>query len=207
MLVKMSYGYRVRLAPIQMITFYNAIANGGKMISPVLIRELRRGGARRVERSRDGGRMAYVDLLARRRLRRSVQRVPSKWSARPGTAKPSLPSDSTTLCAMAGKTGTAQFAQDGPAYPARRYDLGSMVALLSRPTNPRRYGADGDRSPGADGARAYYGGPVWRARGRNSRWSTTSTTVSREWDRAGVERALSGTLHYAGARSRAATSP
>ena len=43
MLVKMSYGYRVRLAPIQMITFYNAIANGGKMISPVLIRELRRG--------------------------------------------------------------------------------------------------------------------------------------------------------------------
>ena len=43
MLVKMSYGYRVRLAPIQMITFYNAIANGGKMISPVLVRELRRG--------------------------------------------------------------------------------------------------------------------------------------------------------------------
>ena len=43
MLVKMSYGYRVRLAPIQMITFYNAIANGGKMISPVLVRELQRG--------------------------------------------------------------------------------------------------------------------------------------------------------------------
>ena len=43
MLVKMAYGYRVRLAPIQMITFYNAIANDGKMISPVLVRELRRG--------------------------------------------------------------------------------------------------------------------------------------------------------------------
>ena len=55
----MAYGYRVQMAPIQMITFYNAIANGGRMISPVLVRELRRGD--RVE-----------ERFATQTLRRSV---------------------------------------------------------------------------------------------------------------------------------------
>ena len=66
MLVKMSYGYRVRLAPIQMITFYNAIANGGKMISPVLVRELRRGD--RVE-ERFESRTIASSIAARAALR------------------------------------------------------------------------------------------------------------------------------------------
>ena len=41
---KMSYGYSVELSPLQIITFYNAIANDGKMIRPYLVSELQQNG-------------------------------------------------------------------------------------------------------------------------------------------------------------------
>ena len=101
MLVKMSYGYRVRLAPIQMITFYNAIANGGKMISPVLVRELRRGD--RVE-ERFESRTLASSICSRSALR-EVQRC-LELVCTEGTA--SLYFRDTARLRVAAKTGTAQ---------------------------------------------------------------------------------------------------
>jgi cell division protein FtsI (penicillin-binding protein 3) len=40
-LVMMSHGYEVRLTPLQILTFYNAIANNGKMVKPKFVDELR----------------------------------------------------------------------------------------------------------------------------------------------------------------------
>nr|MBS0037949.1 transpeptidase family protein [Saprospiraceae bacterium] len=40
----MSFGYELSLTPLQMLTFYNAIANNGKMMKPFLVKELRREG-------------------------------------------------------------------------------------------------------------------------------------------------------------------
>ncbi len=37
----MSIGYEVQLSPIHMLTFYNAIANKGKMISPIIVKEIK----------------------------------------------------------------------------------------------------------------------------------------------------------------------
>ena len=37
----MSHGYEVALTPLQTLTFYNAIANGGEMVKPRLIKEVR----------------------------------------------------------------------------------------------------------------------------------------------------------------------
>ncbi len=37
----MSYGYGVQLTPLQTLTFYNAIANDGKMIKPKFVKEIR----------------------------------------------------------------------------------------------------------------------------------------------------------------------
>lgn len=37
----MAYGYGVSLTPLQTLTFYNAVANNGKMVKPRLIREIR----------------------------------------------------------------------------------------------------------------------------------------------------------------------
>lgn len=40
----MSIGYETKLAPIQTLTFYNAVANGGKMVKPKFVKEIRQKG-------------------------------------------------------------------------------------------------------------------------------------------------------------------
>ena len=40
-LAQMAYGYEVSMTPLQTLTFYNAIANDGKMVKPKLIKEVR----------------------------------------------------------------------------------------------------------------------------------------------------------------------
>ncbi|MFV0237844.1 MAG: penicillin-binding protein [Flavobacteriales bacterium] len=40
----MAYGYGVELTPIQILTFYNAVANDGKMVKPLFLKERRSGG-------------------------------------------------------------------------------------------------------------------------------------------------------------------
>ena len=43
-LPQMAIGYEVKLAPIQILTFYNAVANGGKMVKPQFVQEIKRNG-------------------------------------------------------------------------------------------------------------------------------------------------------------------
>ncbi|WP_185882599.1 peptidoglycan D,D-transpeptidase FtsI family protein [Blattabacterium cuenoti] len=40
----MTFGYNLKLTPLQILTFYNAIANQGKMIKPIFIREIKYRG-------------------------------------------------------------------------------------------------------------------------------------------------------------------
>ena len=39
----MSHGYEVQMTPLQILTFYNAVANGGKMVKPRFVTEVRDG--------------------------------------------------------------------------------------------------------------------------------------------------------------------
>ena len=41
-----SHGYEVRMTPLQILTFYNAVANNGKMVKPGFVREIRYHGKR-----------------------------------------------------------------------------------------------------------------------------------------------------------------
>lgn len=43
-LAQMAYGYEVRLTPLQILTFYNAVANDGKMMKPRFVKEVRNHG-------------------------------------------------------------------------------------------------------------------------------------------------------------------
>ncbi len=43
-LATMSYGYEVKLTPLQLLAFYNAVANDGKMVRPRFAREIRNHG-------------------------------------------------------------------------------------------------------------------------------------------------------------------
>ncbi len=40
----MSIGYEIALAPIHLLTLYNAVANNGKMVKPLFVREIRHNG-------------------------------------------------------------------------------------------------------------------------------------------------------------------
>lgn len=40
----LSYGYESKMTPLQILTFYNAVANKGKMVKPRLVREIRNKG-------------------------------------------------------------------------------------------------------------------------------------------------------------------
>ena len=40
----MSIGYEVQMTPLQILTFYNAIANDGKMVKPRFVTEIRKSG-------------------------------------------------------------------------------------------------------------------------------------------------------------------
>lgn len=43
-LTSMSYGYELEMTPMQTLCLYNAVANNGKMVSPIIVKELRQYG-------------------------------------------------------------------------------------------------------------------------------------------------------------------
>lgn len=150
MLVKLAYGYRVRMTPIQMLTFYNAIANNGRKIAPVLVRELRRDGEV-IERYRTHTlRERICSDSTLRIVRDCLEEV-----ARTGTAARFL--GDTTRVRCAAKTGTAQVTSG----PAGGY-LGSMVAYF--PAEKPRYTILTTIETRMQEGKAYYGaslaGPV-----------------------------------------------
>ena len=149
MLVKMAYGYRVRLTPIQMITFYNAVANEGRMISPVLVRELRRGD--RVE-ERFESRTISSSVCSRQTLR--IVRECLQAVCTEGTASAFF--RDTTRVRVAAKPGTAQIT-DARSREGRYY-LGSMVAFF--PADAPRYTVLTTIETRAQAGKAYYGGPL-----------------------------------------------
>ena len=125
MLVKMAYGYRVRMTPIKMLTFYNAIANGGRMVAPVLVREIRRDGetVKRFKTHTLRDKICSDRTLAI--VRDCLEEV-----AKTGTASAYF--RDTTRLRVAAKTGTAQVTSG-----AAGYYLGSMAAYF--PADKPRY--------------------------------------------------------------------
>lgn len=124
MLVKMSYGYRVLMTPIKMITLYNAIANGGRMVAPRLVLEARRGDEV-VEHF--PVRVLRDTICSPRTL--AIVRECLEEVAKTGTAAPFF--SDTTRVRVAAKTGTAQVTSG-----AKGNYLGSMVAYFPA-DNPR----------------------------------------------------------------------
>jgi len=108
-LTSMSYGYEMGLTPLQMLTFYNAVANDGRWVRPMIVREVRRADEV-VERyepyvASEPIASAQTIRLARRMLEGVVERGTAKNMRRPHYR-------------IAGKTGTAQKIVNG------RYQVG-----------------------------------------------------------------------------------
>ncbi len=159
-LTMMSFGYAMLMTPIHTLAIYNAIANDGCYVKPLLVTEIRNsdGVVRRFDTEAINERICSPGTL--RFLQESLEGVVND-----GTAKV-LRNDNYRV---AGKTGTAQVAKGGKGYlvDGGRYYLGSMVGYF--PADKPKYScivAIETFHP-IGSTKVYYGGslsgPVFRA--------------------------------------------
>lgn len=103
----MSHGYEVQMTPLQILTFYNAVANDGKMVKPRFVTEVRDGS--RVVKSFDTE--VITNAICSRSTVRKAQSL-LEGVVENGTAK-NLKNSNYRI---AGKTGTAQIANAKHGY-------------------------------------------------------------------------------------------
>jgi cell division protein FtsI (penicillin-binding protein 3) len=103
----MSIGYEVKLSPIQILAFYNAIANDGRLVKPKFIHSIRKHGSiEKVFRTE----VINPSICSRRTL--NSVRAALEGVVENGTAK-NLKNENFKI---AGKTGTAQIARGTSGY-------------------------------------------------------------------------------------------
>ena len=95
----MAHGYELQMTPLQILAFYNAIANGGRYMKPYLVKEIRRDGKVLEEFRPRGTRSSIASKKAIKAMQNMLEEV-----VLTGTAK-SLKSD---VLDYAGKTGTSR---------------------------------------------------------------------------------------------------
>ena len=103
----MSHGYEVQITPLQILTFYNAVANDGKMMRPLFVSEIMRNGS--VIKSYDPE--VIINSIASRSTIRKARKM-MEGVVEKGTAM-NLKNPNYKI---AGKTGTAQIAKEKYGY-------------------------------------------------------------------------------------------
>jgi cell division protein FtsI (penicillin-binding protein 3) len=103
----MSHGYEVQLTPLQILTFYNAVANDGKMMRPLFVTAIMRNGS--LIKSYDPE--VIINSIASRSTIRKAKKMMEGVVER-GTAT-NLKNPNYKI---AGKTGTAQIARNKYGY-------------------------------------------------------------------------------------------
>lgn len=149
----MAYGYEIQITPLHTCMVYNAVANGGKLMRPYLISEIREYGKTIKKYEPKVLEEAVADTSTIRQLQDCMKEV-----VLTGTAKHIR----SPFYGIAGKTGTAQVADKGIKYSDGVYQ-GSFVGYF--PTDKPKYTiAVVIRTNKGSGA--YYGGviaaPVFR---------------------------------------------
>lgn len=141
----MSHGYEVRLTPLQILTFYNAVANDGRMMKPRFVTEILRNGS--VIKSY--GTEVIINSIASRSTIRKAKKMMEGVVER-GTATNLRNSNYK----IAGKTGTAQIAKGRTGYKASGVSyqasfvgyfpaenpLYSCIVVVNAPSNGVYYG-------------------------------------------------------------------
>ncbi len=160
-LTKMAYGYALELSPMHILMLYNAVACGGKLLSPILVKELRDGDhvVERYQTEVLNPQICSPETLADLRL--CLEGVVAN-----GTAS-ILQNENYRV---AGKTGTAQVAQPHGGYytlDGGRDYLATLVGYF--PAEAPKYSCivviKTHNAPGS--TNIYYGGslagPVFKA--------------------------------------------
>ena len=122
-LSKMAYGYSVEMSPMHIAMFYNAIANNGKMMRPMLVSAIQKEGEI-IKRFKP---TTLNSSICSRSTLREIQGALHDvvWDDHLGTAskKPWSNKAQSNLVALAGKTGTAQLYIPGKGYSNRKHRI------------------------------------------------------------------------------------
>lgn len=100
-LAQMAYGYEVSMTPLQILTFYNAIANNGEMVKPRMIKEVKEWNTTIHKFEKEVIDPAICSQETVKKVQRLLANVVSK---KHGTGHALYSANFS----MAGKTGTAQ---------------------------------------------------------------------------------------------------
>lgn len=123
-LSKMSYGYSVELSPMQILMFYNAIANKGRMVRPMLVSAIQKNG----EKVKSFKTETIKSSICSKRTLRDIQGALHDvvWDDHLGTAAKKKwvgAKAQSNLVSIAGKTGTAQLYVRGHGYSGKRHRM------------------------------------------------------------------------------------
>jgi cell division protein FtsI (penicillin-binding protein 3) len=121
-LPQMAYGYEMELTPLKMLSFYNAVANNGKYVAPIFVKEIRRLG-NPIEQFKArviNNKICSDETLAK--IKAMLEGVVTNGSGRQVVYNP--------LYKIAGKTGTAQVADGNLGYKAKKQYQASFVGYF-----------------------------------------------------------------------------
>ncbi|EDM38793.1 cell division protein, penicillin-binding protein [Pedobacter sp. BAL39] len=110
-LPQMAYGYEMQITPLQILAFYNAVANDGKYIAPIFVKEIRRLG-NPIEQFHA---RVISERICSEKTVKKLQAMLENVVVR-GTGKQM----GSPFYRVAGKTGTAQVADRNLGYRAKR---------------------------------------------------------------------------------------
>lgn len=105
----MSIGYETQIAPINTVTFYNAIANNGKMMQPRFVKKIMKDG----ETIREFPPVVLKERIAKKETIAMMQTILEHVVSQ-GLGKKAAPLSKAFK--VAGKTGTAQIADEHGGY-------------------------------------------------------------------------------------------
>jgi len=138
-LPQMAYGYEMQMTPLQMLTLYNSVANNGKMIAPIFVKEIQRMG-NTVERFQ--ARVINPKVCSDATL--GKMKALLEGVVLNGTGKTFIKNN---LYPVAGKTGTAQVANGNSGYGEKKtyqasfcgyfpadHPKYSMIVVINNPT-------------------------------------------------------------------------
>jgi cell division protein FtsI (penicillin-binding protein 3) len=139
----MSFGYESKMTPLQILTFYNAVANEGRMVKPRLVREIRDNG---VLVKLFKTEMLNPMIVSRETLGKAQKMLEGVCER--GTAR----SLQNPWFRIAGKTGTAQVATGTGGYQKGMYlasfagyfpadnPVYSVIVMVNNPRGGAYYG-------------------------------------------------------------------
>jgi cell division protein FtsI (penicillin-binding protein 3) len=107
----MSFGYETQIPPIYTLTFFNAIANDGKMIKPIFVKEIQENGKTKEKKKTE---VINEHICSKSTLGFIREMLDSVVNHPHGTGRPAH----SELVGISGKTGTAQISQGVLGYKA-----------------------------------------------------------------------------------------